>query len=181
MENVFQKLGITEPHNLQQVRSSIDTDAQQETGLISMLKEHHGYLEESIQVIMDPKASIPDKRAHLNRFFNLVEMHGKAEQETLYVHLQQNTEEEARLEGLSGQDEHEIAFQLRDELVAMNYKTQWNDEIAAKAKVAATLVKNHIKEEESIMFPIAKKDLSDEELEQMRLDYIAKCRLYLLH
>lgn len=181
MENVFQKLGIAEPHSLQQVRASIDTDAQQETSFISLLKEHHDYLKESIQVILDSKASIPDKRAHLSRFFNLVEMHAKAEGETLYVHLQQNTEEEARLEGLCGQDEHEIAFQLRDELLMMNYKTQWNDEIAAKAKVVAVLVKNHIKEEESVMFPIAKKDLSDEEMEQMRLDYIAKCRTYLLH
>ena len=181
MENVLQKLGIIEPHTLQQVRASIDTDAQQETGFIALLKEHHSFLEESIMVIMDPKATIPDKRAHINRFFNLLEMHGKAEQETLYVHLQQNTEEEARLEGLCGQDEHDVAFQLRDELQAMGYKTQWNDEIAAKAKVLASLVKNHIKEEEDIMFPIAKKDLSDEEMEQMRVEYIAKCRTYLLH
>lgn len=181
MENVFEKLGMTGSHTLQEVRASIDTDAQQETGLISLLKEHHDFLKESIQVIMDSKASIPDKREHLSRFFNLLEMHGKAEQETLYVHLQQNTEEEARLEGLSGQDEHDIAFQLRDELLMMNYKTQWNDEIAAKAKVVAGLVKNHLKEEESDMFSIAKNDLTDEEMEQMRLEYIAKCRSYLLH
>lgn len=181
MENVFQKLGITEPHTLQQVRASIDIDAKEEKSFLSLLKEHHDFLKESIKVIMDSKSSIPEKRAHLTRFFNLVEMHGKAEQETLYVHLQQNTEEEARLAGLSGQDEHDIAFQLRDELVEMNYKTQWNDEIAAKAKVVATLLKNHIKEEESAMFSIAKNDLTDDELESMRLEYIAKCRSYLLH
>ncbi len=181
MENVFEKLGMTGSHTLQQVRASIDTDAQQETGFISLLKEHHDFLKESIKVIMDSKTSIPDKREHLSRFFNLLEMHGKAEQETLYVHLQQNTEEEARLEGLSGQDEHDIAFQLRDELLAMNYKTQWNDEISAKAKVVAGLIKNHIKEEESTMFSIAKNDLTDEEMEQMRVEYIAKCRSYLLH
>jgi hemerythrin-like domain-containing protein len=181
MENVFEKLGIGGSHTLQQVRASIDTDAQDETGFIPLLEEHHDFLKESIKVIMDSKASIPDKREHLSRFFNLLEMHAKAEQETLYVHLQQNTEEEARLEGLCGQDEHDIAFQLKDELLAMNYKTQWNDEIASKAKVVATLVKNHIKEEESIMFSIAKNDLTDEEMEQMRLEYIAKCRSYLLH
>lgn len=181
MENVFQKFGITEPHTLQQVRESIDTDAEKETGFISLLKEHHDFLEESIAVIIDPIASIPDKRTHLSRFFNLVEMHGKAEQETLYVHLQHNHDEQARLEGFGGHDEHEIAFKLRDELMAMGYKSQWNDEIAAKAKVVASLVRNHIKEEESIMFPIAKKDLTDEEMEEMRIDYLAKCRSYLLH
>lgn len=181
MENVFQKLGISDPHTLQEIRSSIDVDANEETGLIPLLKEHHSFLMDSIKIIMDSKSSIPEKRNHLTRFFDLLEMHAKAEQETLYSHLQQNTEEVARLEGLTGQDEHDIAFQLRDELNTMNYKTQWNDEIAAKAKVAATLVKNHMKEEEQTMFSVAKNNLSDEEIEQIRLEYISKCRSYLLH
>jgi len=181
MENIFQKLGITEPHTLDQIRASIDTDFKKDTGFIAILKEHHYFLEESINVIVDPTATIPEKRSHLGRFLNLFEMHGKAEQETLYIHLQQNVEEDARLEGLAGQDEHEIAFQIRDELMAMNYKTQWNDEIAAKAKVLATLVKNHMKEEESVMFHIAKKNLNDAEMEQMRIEYLDKCQFYLLH
>jgi hemerythrin-like domain-containing protein len=181
MENIFQKLGITEPHTLDQVRASIDTDTKKETGIIAILKEHHYFLEESINVLMDPTATIPEKRSHLMRFLNLFEMHGKAEEETLYVHLQQNVEEEARLEGLAGQDEHEIAFQMRDQLLAMNYKTQWNDEIAAKAKVLAALIKNHIKEEESVMFSIAKKNLNEAEMEHMRIEYLEKCRSYLLH
>lgn len=181
MENIFQKLGITEPHTLDQVHASIETDLKKETGFITVLKEHHYFLEESINVIIDPTATIPEKRSHLGRFLSLLEMHAQAEQETLYIHLQQNIEEDARLEGLAGQDEHEIAFQIRDELIAMNYKTQWNDEIAAKAKVLATLVKNHIKEEESVMFHIAKKDLNEAEMDEMRIEYLDKCRSYLLH
>lgn len=181
MENLFQKLGITEPHTLAYIRASIDKDVEKETKFISSLIEHHDFLKESITVIVDPMATIPDKREHLSRFFNLFEMHAKAEQETLYVHLQQNVEEEARLEGLAGEDEHEIAFQIRDDLVRMNYKTQWNDEIAAKAKVVSVLVENHIKEEESVMFPIAEEYLSDSEMEQMRVEYLKKCRTYLLH
>lgn len=65
--------------------------------------------------------------------------------------------------------------------MSMNYKTQWNDEIAAKAKVTVNFVKNHIEEEESLMFPIAKTDLSEIEMEEMRIEYLAKCRSYLLH
>lgn len=181
MEDLFQRLGITEPHTIDQVWESIGADTEKETGLIDILKEHHGFLKESIFVILDPNATIPDKRFHLSRFFNLTEMHAKAEQETLYIHLQHNTEEEARLEGLSGQDEHDIVFKLRDELMSMNYKTQWNDEIAAKANVTVNFVKNHIEEEESLMFPIAKNDLSEIEMEEMRVEYLAKCRSYLLH
>ena len=181
MENIFQKLGITEPHTLAQIRASINEDVENETRFFTILKEHHYFMEESIAVILDNSASIPEKRAHLDRFLTLIEMHGKAEQETLYIYLQQNMEEQARLEGLAGQDEHEIAFQLRDELIAMSYKTQWNDEIAAKAKVIATLIKNHIEEEESEMFAIAKKELSDSDLEQMSIEYLKKCQSYLLH
>lgn len=181
MENIFQRLGITEPHTLEQVRASIDADTKREAGFIAVLKEHHYYLEESISILIDPTVSIPEKRSHLERFLNLLEMHAKAEAETLYVHLQQNVEEEARLEGLAGEDEHDIAFQMIDELVAMNYKTQWNDEIAAKAKVLAAFIKNHIKEEESVMFSVAKKNLNEGEMEQMRIEYLEKCRYFFLH
>lgn len=181
MENIFSKLGLMEPHTLQQVRASIDTDVKQETPFIAVLKEHHGYLEESISVLVDLSASIEDKRAHLSRFFHVLEMHAKAEQETLYEHLQHSSEEEARLEGFGGEDEHDIVLMLKGQLESMGFRTSWNDEIGAKAKVVAMMVRNHIKEEESIMFPIAKRDLSVNEMEEMRVDYLSKCQKYFMH
>ena len=181
MENIFLKLGIVEPHTLAQIQTSIIEDIENETSFINILKEHHYFLEESIEVILDNSESIPNKRLHLERFLNLFEMHGKAEQETLYQYLQQNMEERARLQGLAGQDEHDIAFLIKDELIAMNYKTQWNDEIAAKAKVIATLIKNHMEEEESEVFSFAKKELSESEMNEMRDAYLDKCQSYLFH
>lgn len=181
METIFQRLGIAEPHTLSQIRDSLVEDLDHQTGLIIILKEHHYFLEESIAVIIDRFASIPEKRFHLDRFLTLLRMHGKAEQETLYTHLQQNMEEQNRLEGLAGHDEHEIAFQLSDELIAMKFKTQWNDEIAAKARVLAILMKNHIELEETELFTIVKKEFNDTEMEQIRLEYLRKCQSYLLH
>jgi len=179
MPNFFTNLVKPKKHSLEDVRISLEDETIEENDFLSVLEKHHGFLEESISVLMDIEAEDFEKQEHLNRFFRLFEMHAKAEQETLYIHLRQNIEKEARIEGFGGQDEHDMAFQLEDELLEMGYPSRWTEAIAAKARVAATLVKNHLKEEEHIMFPIAKNDLDDVEFETMRVEYIAKCKFYL--
>lgn len=179
MANIFQSFLQGGTHEYSEIRSSLEVDIAEEKSFIAILKEHHDYIEESIKVILSKSAPDEDKQIHANRFFKLVQMHGKAEQETLYENLMSSPSLDARLEGFSGQDEHEIAFQLEDELKEMGLGVQWNDEIAAKVKVAATLVQNHIKEEESEMFGIAREKLSDETFAAMRTTYIAKCREFL--
>jgi len=179
MANFITELFQGEPHSLVEVEEALEVARINKMDFMALLKEHHDYLEESINIIMSKDATDTDKQVNLIRFFRLVEMHGKAEEETLYVHLRFNREREARLEGYGGQDEHDLAFQLEDELLRMGYLTTWNEEIAAKAKVVAVLVKNHIKEEESTMFPIALKDLNVSEIEVMRDDYVRKCKTYL--
>ena len=180
MANFLKEMVRTEPHTIDEVRASLDTDLADHKQFIPLLKEHHDFLEESISVLMDADSTDFQKQEHLERFFRLVEMHGKAEQEVLYAQLQGSTEKEARLEGFGGQDEHDIAFQLEAELTGMGYKTEWTEEIAAKAKVVAGLVKNHIKEEESTMFPIAESYMTEEEMEHMRDAYIQRCISYLV-
>ena len=179
MGNFLKSLMGSEPHSLESIRDSLEKSFMNDTDFISLLKEHHDYLQESISVLMDKDATDADKQSHLIRFFRLVEMHGKAEQETLYMSLKKNGEKEARLEGFGGQDEHDVAFQLEEELLAMGYLSDWNEEIAAKGKVAASLMFNHINEEESDMFPIAQNDIDEAELENMRDQYITKCKTYL--
>ena len=180
MANFFKELVRVEPHTLDEIRVSLDVDKADHKQFIPLLKEHHDYLAESISVLMDKDTTDFQKQEHLERFFRLLEMHGKAEEEVLYTNLQINPEKEVRLEGFSGLDEHDIAFQLEDELTGMGYKTEWTEEIAAKAKVVAGLVKNHIKEEEATMFPLAESHMTEEELEQMRDAYIQKCLAYLV-
>lgn len=179
MTNIFQSFLQGGTHEFSEIRSALDVDVAEDKSFITILKEHHDYIEESIRVLMSKDAPDVDKQNHTLRLFRLVQMHGKAEQETLYENLMESSSLDARLEGFSGQDEHDLAFQLESELKAMGVDTQWNDEIAAKARVAASLVQNHIKEEESEMFAIAREKLSDVAFERMRIDYIAKCRQYL--
>lgn len=181
MANFFKEIVRTEPHSLEEIRVSLDKDLADHKQFVPLLREHHNYLEESISVLMDTDTTEFQKQEHLERFLQILEMHGKAEQEVLYNHLKANDAREVRLEGFAGQDEHDIAFQLEAELIDMGYKTEWSEEIEAKAKILAGLVKNHIKEEENVMFPIATSHMTEEELEDMRDSYIQKCMGYLIN
>ncbi len=179
MSNFMKDLFHGEPRSLMEVEEALEVARVEKKDFFSVLKEHHQYLSESINVVTSKTATDTDKQVNLIRFFRLVEMHGKAEEETLYVHLRFNRDREARLEGYAGQDEHDLAFQLEDELLKMNYLTVWNEEIAAKAIVVANLVKAHMKEEETQMFLIAQKDMNASEIEVLREEYINKCKTYL--
>lgn len=181
MQNFIKEMFSNEPHSFDDIAESLNLDSALETDLISLLEKHHDYIEESIEVLMDQDATEAQKKLHLKRFYRLVEMHGKAEEETLYVYLKNNADKFARIEGLGGKEEHDLAFQLESELTQLGYPSQWNEEIEAKAIRAAALLKNHIKEEESMMFQIAERYLSAAEFESMRSEYIQKCKLYLSH
>lgn len=180
MSNFFKEMVRAEPHTIDEIKKLLEEDMAEHKQLVPLLKEHHNYLEESISYLLDKDSTDFEKQEHLERFFRLLEMHGKAEQETLYRHLKENYEKEARIEAFSGQDEHDIAFQLEQELLGMGYKKEWTEAIEAKAKVVATLLKNHIKEEEHSMFPIAESHMTEEELEQLRDAYVQKCIGYIV-
>jgi hypothetical protein len=181
MTSFFKEIVRFEPHSIDEIRVSLDKNLADHKQFIPLLKEHHDYLQESISVLIGVDTTDFQKQEHLERFFRLLEMHGKAEQEVLYNHLKANDSREARLEGFGGQDEHDLAFQLEEELLKTDYKNKWNEEIEAKAKVLAVLVKNHLKEEEDTMFTIATSHMTVEELEDMRDSYIQKCVGYLIN
>jgi hemerythrin-like domain-containing protein len=167
----------TETHTLDEVKTSLDQDIN--TSFIALLEKHHDFLEESISVLMSRDAAEEEKQRHLGRFLHLINMHAKAEEETLYLGLMNSVEKLPRVEGNALQDEHDIAFVLADELRELNFDRRWNEAIEAKAQVLAGLVQNHIKEEESEVFKTAKREISADEFESLRDDYLDKCKLYL--
>jgi hemerythrin-like domain-containing protein len=181
MANFLQEMVRTQPHSIDEIRTSLDVDLADHMQFIPILKKHHNFLTESIAIVLDEDSTDFQRQEHLVRFFRIFEMHGRAEQEVLYNHLKANTEKEARIEGYGGQGEHDLAFQLESELEYMDYQNQWNEEIAAKAKVLVSLVKNHIKEEEKMMFPIAVAHMTEIELEDMRDSYVQKCIGYIIN
>ena len=75
------------PISLQEIRNTLNEVETTEIDFIDLLEKHHNYLEESISVLTDKEASSSEKQAHLNRFIQLLKMHGRAEEETLFNNL----------------------------------------------------------------------------------------------
>lgn len=179
IEDFFKSMVPHEALPLEDVSKGLDDALIDQMELIPIMEKHHDYLEESIEVLMSKDATDMAKQDHLYRFFRLMEMHARAEEEVLYTALQNSPDKEARLAGFAAQDEHDVAFRMERELLEMGYRNTWNDEIAAKAKVVAVLVKNHIKEEEEEIFPLAEKTIPRTDLESMSETYTVKCKVYL--
>ena len=179
IEDFFKSIAHHEALPLEDVRLGLDEALQDQMEFIPLMEQHHDYIEQSIEVLMSKGTTNSEKQDHLLRFFRLVEMHGRAEEEVLYTALQHNTEKEARIEGFAAYDEHDVVFRLERELCEMGYRTVWNDEIEAKARVVASLVKNHMIEEESEIFPLSEQLISTSHLELMSYTYIERCKLYL--
>ncbi|AZZ35463.1 hypothetical protein CIK05_01155 [Bdellovibrio sp. qaytius] len=179
IEDFFKSVVHHEALPLEEVYTFLDEALQDQMEFIPLMERHHGHIEESIAVLMSKDALEMEKQDHLFRFFRLLEMHGKAEEEVLYTALQHNSDKSPRVLGFAALDEHDLAFRLERELLEMGYRDSWNDEIEAKAKVVANLVRNHIKEEENEIFPLAEKLISTSHLELMSMNYIEKCKIYL--
>jgi hemerythrin-like domain-containing protein len=166
-------------YSLSEIRQSLDSVKTRTTPFIQLLVKHHDYLRESIPVLVDKIAPMDEKQRHLTRFLRLLNMHTKAEEETLYQALLAAPEREAHLEGIGGIDEHQIAFHLMGELEDLNYKSTWSEEADAKAKVLAGLIESHIKQEEQSMYPTAKRCIDALTLKDLQAQYVDKCKHYL--
>lgn len=167
-----------EKETLRQLRISLDEE-DDETSIIPIIENHHKYLKEYISILMSDDVSAKDKQATVTLFFPILNMHAKAEEEVLYEALKEYADKDIRMEGLRGQDEHEITYDLVDELKLMGAETSWSDEIDSKMRVLAGLLKTHIKQEELVMFPMLEKALPESKLMDLTDEYLDKCKIYL--
>ena len=167
-----------EPETLQEIRQTLMNDEKMEEDFVKLLEKHHDYLEESISVLIDAEASSYEKQVQLERLVQVLNMHAKAEQETLYQSLIHAADRLARLEGLAGQDEHDVALQMANELRKMNFQISWSEEIDAKAKVLANLIQSHINEEEREMFDVAEAAIEPVKMRALASLYKEKCKMY---
>lgn len=169
----------SEPHSIEEIRRALHTPEVEAGGLLALIERHHDFLQESIVVLLDHQAEGREKQLHLTRLVKLLKMHAQSEQEILYSNLIQHSVQEARLEGMAAQDEHNLAFQLVNELKIQNFETLWTEDIEAKARVLSSLIANHILEEESELFPVVRREMSKEDLSLMATEYIRRCKLHL--
>ncbi len=168
-----------EPHPLEEIRRSLSVDQNKNKDFIDILESHHAYLGESISTLIDDEASTSEKQIHLTRLIHLLKMHARAEEETLYQHLFQVSDKDARRQGFAGRIEHDIILAQAKELAQVNFEKNWSEEIEAKAKVMAQILRNHMEEEENEMFPLVQNALELEMLEELKIPYLEKCKAYL--
>lgn len=168
-----------EPHSLHEIQDSLRDAEFIETDFMYLLKQHHDFMFESIEIINDKYTEDFEKQWQLERFLHLLSMHSRAEQETLYRKLSMTEDKEAFLMSASGSEEHALALTLSEELYRLNFQDRWTDTIEAKAKVLTLLVSAHIKEEESVIFPLVERCLEENEISDLLSSYINKCEGYL--
>lgn len=179
LTDLFHDLRVSmrgEPHSLDEMLIDMDAAKAKLEDFLELLTSHHDYLRESIAVLQDHHADRVEKQFHLDRFLTLFDMHGPAEDATLYRCLVGNRAREARLEGLSGRDEHLLIYQLADELRRAGFDRSWSEGVDAKARVLAALVFHHLHEEEEGMFPVARREIPSNELNLLIEAYVDRCK-----
>lgn len=162
---------------LKQLRGSLNEEY--ESDIIKLMKIHHRELKDCITSLNDPDASYETKQNMTNLFLHVFNMHSKAEGDVFYRALRDSSNHAIRQEALKGHDEHEIAFEIADELKEMDCAHTWSEEIDAKVRVLMGFMTSHLREEENIMFPMAEKYISKSKLMSLADEYLEKCRMYL--
>lgn len=164
-----------EAHSIAEIRQEINLALRKQTKLIDVLTEHHNYIKESLVVCLDRNAQDSEKQFHLDRLLKLFEMHAKAEEQTLYKLMIASSERLPRVDGSLAQDEHELIYQLADELHDMHFQSLWTEDVEAKCLVLCELIVNHFKKEEAEIFSVAKDRINSGQLNDMVTDYLNLC------
>ncbi len=144
--------------------------------ILTLIKQQHEILRESIEVLKSEDAEDAKKQSHLARFIPILKMHSEAEEQTIYPVLREVHDEETEMVTLEAYTEHALAKSLVEELETSGFQYSWTPEIAAKAKVLAELVEHHAEEEEDEFFDMARENLFEIELQSLGAEFLAKCR-----
>lgn len=123
--------------------------------IIQLILKDHIPLKKLIEILKDPEEKISIKKPAFEKFAPSLLSHSKPEEESLYVHLKEESAE-LRAEGFEGTIEHTLAEQIIDEIGQTHDQDEW----MAKVKVLAELVEHHIEEEEGEMFKKLKKEFN---------------------
>lgn len=148
--------------------------------IITLIKEDHKPLKEGIRILTSDSSKPSEKKSALVKFLRDLKIHAKAEEMSLYHN--EAGEKEVRDEVLEGYVEHAVAESLSRSLEKHNMLTELSDEVLAKAKVLAELVKHHVEEEEEELLPDVKKAEDEDRLIELGKLYLqAKSQLQAIH
>lgn len=163
---------------LKHLRRSLNEE-DDDTSVIHIMESHHKYLREYMNLLNSIDTAPEDKQSMTSLFLTIFSMHAKAEGDVLYPALRESISHEVRLLGIKGQDEHEIALEIIEEIKAMDYQSYWSEDIDAKVKVLIGLVKSHIKDEENVVYPTAQRAIGEKKLTNLTNEYLERCLMYL--
>ncbi len=130
--------------------------------IIFLIQEQHQKLKILTNILKSGHVDSSEKQKQLAHFINLLAANCCAESQTIYEVLKDIKDSEPLT--FEGMEEHAVAKILIDELEELNFRSQWNAEIEAKAKILAEIVEHHMAEEESEFFSLARRLLTNAEL-----------------
>ena len=131
--------------------------------IYSLLKEDHKKVKGLFRKVEETTERASKTRTDLfQKIKTELDAHTKVEETLFYPKLE--TAEETRKLTMEAYEEHKIVKDLLSEIGGMPVETElW----AAKMKVLIEMVEHHAEEEESDLFPAAKKVLDGDEAEDM--------------
>lgn len=140
---------------------------------IDLLIDDHDTIKKLFKELEATKEEETEKRESLlDTLENLIELHSEMEEQYLYPAFQKAAEDHDDAEMVfEAKEEHEVA---RLEMPRVKNTEPGTTQFEARVKVLRELLTHHIDEEESDMFPRAKKLLSKEELEEIGAQIEAK-------
>ncbi len=132
---------------------------------ISLLKGDHQVVRDLLQKLIG-SASRPSKSAEslLSKVEQEVKTHSRLEEEIFYPAFKESVrKKDGQKLFFEAREEHHLVDVVMDEF----HDAEDNESFAAKCKVLKELVEQHIKEEERDMFPLAKKAMRPETLQDL--------------
>jgi len=135
--------------------------------IIKLILADHEPLKRFISILKDLETPIRTRRRVFVQFAQLLLVHARSEQESLYSFLKDENKE-LRIDGLEGDIEHELAEHMIEEVKMSEDADLWS----ARAKVLAELVEHHLEQEESDMLPVFKKESDVEDRVMIGKQYL---------
>jgi hemerythrin-like domain-containing protein len=137
-------------------------------GILQDLHNDHSEVDTLLGRIMDSEDGA--ERARLfSEMTNKLLPHLEAEQEILYLPLENGKEEESRKFGHEGASEHRMVEQQVDKMTGMH--DTLSDQWTAELKVLQDLIEHHVGEEESTGFSCAREEFDKAQLEAMSREF----------
>ncbi|MEE2567017.1 hemerythrin domain-containing protein [Hyphobacterium marinum] len=132
------------------------------SNIFERIKQDHDKARELISQIEDTTDRAAKKRQELFDKFKIdLWAHNKVEEATFYSRLESKGDED---ESLEAKNEHHMVNSLLEELDTM---PKANKEWGQKFHALAELLEHHMDEEEDEFFELARKDLTEEEAEDL--------------